>query len=126
MDSMKRAALYSRTSRSHTTELPVAEAPAQVSSRRARMQGFLRRHRAAVFLALGLLVAATIFLAAKQMPAPPRELIQDDIDAAVLHTLETKTLPSRAAKAAEAVRQAVVRVRGYSVDPKEPQAGEKE
>jgi S1-C subfamily serine protease len=44
----------------------------------------------------------------------PREIVQDDIDAAVLHTLETKTLQSRAAKAAETVRQAVVRVEGFS------------
>lgn len=42
------------------------------------------------------------------------ELSQEDIDAAVLHTLETKTLQSRAARAAESVRQAVVRVQGYN------------
>jgi S1-C subfamily serine protease len=34
----------------------------------------------------------------------------------VLHTLESKTLPSRAAKAAESVRQSVVLVRGYVED----------
>src|SRR5205823_5311377 len=39
-------------------------------------------------------------------------ITQEDIDAAVLHTLETVELPSRAAKAAEAVRESVVRVRG--------------
>lgn len=44
------------------------------------------------------------------------DLTQDDIDAAVLHTLETKTLQSRAAKAAEAVRQSVVRVQGFTDD----------
>ncbi|MEO8202529.1 MAG: trypsin-like peptidase domain-containing protein [Betaproteobacteria bacterium] len=48
------------------------------------------------------------------------ELAQEDIDAAVLHTLENKTLPSRAAKAAESVREAVVRVRGYYDDPRDP------
>ena len=42
----------------------------------------------------------------------PRALTQDDIDAAVLHTLETQTLPAKAAKAYEAVRESVVRVRG--------------
>jgi S1-C subfamily serine protease len=47
---------------------------------------------------------------------PPREYTQDDIDSAVLHTMENKTLPSRAAKAAEAVRQSVVRVRGFADD----------
>lgn len=44
----------------------------------------------------------------------PREIVQEDIDNAVLHTIENKTLPSRAAKAAEAVRQAVVQVQGFS------------
>jgi S1-C subfamily serine protease len=44
----------------------------------------------------------------------PVVLTQDDIDKAVLHTLETKSLPSRAAKAAELVLQSVVRVEGYN------------
>lgn len=51
-----------------------------------------------------------------------REITQDDIDAAVLHTLENKTLQSRAAKAAEAVRQVVVRVQGYTDDGEETKA----
>jgi S1-C subfamily serine protease len=43
----------------------------------------------------------------------PRQITQHDIDAAVLRTLETKPLPSRAAKAAEIIRPSVVRVRGF-------------
>ena len=54
-----------------------------------------------------------MYLALQPRPAP---LSQDDIDAAVLHTLENKTLPSQAAKAAEMVRPAVVRVNGFA-DP---------
>jgi len=46
----------------------------------------------------------------------PRTLTQDDIDAAVLHTLETQSLPAKAAKAYEAVRESVVRVRGIGHD----------
>jgi S1-C subfamily serine protease len=46
-------------------------------------------------------------------PAPPRKLTQADIDAAVLHALATKSLPSRPAKAYEVVRPSVVRVRGW-------------
>ncbi|OZI19012.1 serine protease [Bordetella genomosp. 9] len=42
-----------------------------------------------------------------------RPLTQKDIDAAVLHTLETKSLPSRTARAAEAVRPSVVEIIGY-------------
>jgi S1-C subfamily serine protease len=50
------------------------------------------------------------------MREAPYEYTQEDIDAAVLHTLENNTLPSRAAKAAELVRHAVVRVRGFTDD----------
>lgn len=48
-------------------------------------------------------------------PAPGR-ITQRDIDGAVLHTLETQTLPSPAAKAYEAIRPSVVRVRGLDTD----------
>jgi S1-C subfamily serine protease len=45
-------------------------------------------------------------------------LTQKDIDAAVLHTLETKELPSRSRKAAAAVQGAVVHVLAFVEDPK--------
>jgi S1-C subfamily serine protease len=61
-----------------------------------------------------MLFAAALLLAVRVIPPTPREIVQEDIDAAVLHTLETKTLQSRAAKAAESVRLSVVRVQGYS------------
>jgi S1-C subfamily serine protease len=48
--------------------------------------------------------------------APARRLTQADIDAAVLHTLATKSLPSRAAKAYATVRPSVVLVRGWRRD----------
>ena len=44
-----------------------------------------------------------------------RPLTQKDIDAAVLHTLETQPLPSQAAKAAEKLRASIVRVRDLAV-----------
>jgi S1-C subfamily serine protease len=44
----------------------------------------------------------------------PRTLTQEDIDASVLHTLQTKNLPARAAKAADMVRPSLVRVRGFA------------
>ena len=71
-----------------------------------------------------MLIALALFVARDRMQPAPRELAQDDIDAAVLHTLENKTLPSRAAKAAAAVMPSVVRVRGYDEDD-EPGAGER-
>jgi S1-C subfamily serine protease len=45
-------------------------------------------------------------------------LTQKDIDAAVLHTLQTKELPSPSSKAAAAVQGAVVRVLAFAADPK--------
>ncbi len=64
---------------------------------------------ALVGLAVGV-AAAGIFFA---RPAAVSALTQEQIDAAVLRTLETQPLPSRAAMAAEKVRQAVVKVQGY-------------
>ncbi|HEY3178605.1 MAG TPA: trypsin-like peptidase domain-containing protein [Casimicrobiaceae bacterium] len=46
----------------------------------------------------------------------PKVFTQEDIDAAVLHTLETKTLPSPMAKAYDAIRESVVRVRAMAPD----------
>jgi S1-C subfamily serine protease len=46
----------------------------------------------------------------------PHVYTQEDIDAAVLHTLETKTLPSPMAKAYDAIRDSVVRVRAMGPD----------
>lgn len=50
-------------------------------------------------------------------PPAPRPIKQADIDAAVLRTLQTKSLPSRTARAAEAIRESVVQVRSFSVEP---------
>ena len=61
-------------------------------------------------LVLGLLALSLWTL---QRPAAPR-LTQDDIDAAVLHTLETKVLPSPTARAVDKIAPSVVRVVGYS------------
>jgi S1-C subfamily serine protease len=47
-------------------------------------------------------------------PAPAPRITQKAIDAAVLYTLENHTLPSAAARAAEAVAPSVVRVMGFT------------
>jgi S1-C subfamily serine protease len=47
----------------------------------------------------------------------PRRITQKDIERAVMHTLETQTLPSPAAKAYDIIRPSVVRVRGLDTDP---------
>lgn len=65
------------------------------------------------------LLAVVVFSPALQWrPA----LTQKDIDAAVLHTLQTKDLPSASAKAAAAIQGAVVHVQAYVADPKNKDA----
>ncbi|MFN7427468.1 MAG: S1C family serine protease [bacterium] len=75
-------------------------------------RGFARYERTGLVLA-GVLIALAVMIARDALQAPARVLTQDDIDRAVLHTLDTKPIPSRAAKAAETVRQSIVRVTGY-------------
>ena len=64
-------------------------------------------------VAVGGLVVLLLVALYTAMKPPPREITQRDIDAAVLHTLETKLLPSAAARAYEVIRPSVVRVRGF-------------
>ncbi len=66
-------------------------------------------------MAGGLFALLLVSLYAAMKPAP-RAITQGDIDAAVLHTLETKPLPSVAARAYEIIRPSVVRVRALG-DP---------
>jgi S1-C subfamily serine protease len=58
---------------------------------------------------LGVLASGAFFYSQPK----PVKITQDDIDAAVLKAIETQPLPSRTAMAAEKVRSAVVRVRGF-------------
>jgi S1-C subfamily serine protease len=60
----------------------------------------------------GALFAVLLVFLQVAMRPTPRTITQRDIDAAVLHTLETKRLPSAAARAYEIIRPSVVRVRG--------------
>jgi S1-C subfamily serine protease len=97
-----------------SSALPEASAPAAIPIR-----AFRRRlgRRGALLLAGtgGLLVLLAVTLYAVRTP-PARRITQQDIDAAVLHTLTTKSLPSRAAKAYAVIRPSVVEVRGWKDD----------
>lgn len=122
---MKRAALYSsRVQRGLSTAPAQPEAPAVDAARRPQtgraggLRGFLARHDRLALFGAGVVLALAVVLARDAMRPAPRDLAQADIDAAVLHTIETKSLPSRAARAAESVRQSVVRVNGFAEDPK--------
>lgn len=63
--------------------------------------------------AMALLAALLVASVWQAGALGPKALTQKDIDAAVLRTLSTQNLPSRAARAAEKIRPAVVRVMSY-------------
>jgi S1-C subfamily serine protease len=136
---MKKAAIYSGSARARRAE---RHAPAMAGAPRAapspvtrhieegvpvslvlpsqgsRVRAYLQRHGPWVFAVSGVCVALLLLLAHRAMSPAPRAITQEDIDAAVLHTLENRTRPSRAARAAELVRPSVVLVNGYVDDGK--------
>lgn len=73
---------------------------------------FLRRHERWLLVLAGAAAMLMVVLGQRMTETPPRELTQDDIDRAVLRTLETKPLPSVPARAYEVIRPSVVGVRG--------------
>ena len=123
---MKRAALYSsrpaiRSAASDSSPLADASpSPAPLS----RWRVWQRHPRVALFLA-GVITSTAIFGGLLLSLSSQRALTQDDINAAVLHTLSTQELPSRALRAAQTIGPSVVRVRGFSDDPKDPKGEEK-
>lgn len=127
---MKRQVLYSSSQRTRGagpgTGQPAPEAPGEESAaapradggpRFARVRAFGRRHTGLVRFFGGAACAALVAGAYLWLQPPPQALIQKDIDAAVLYTLENKALPSRAVKAAEKVRPSIVRVGGFGEPP---------
>lgn len=135
---MKREAVFSKSPRpAGATSLapaPGTELPASVLSPQGLPQEsataawhdktIFNRHFAVVFLlgaAFSVLGVGLFSPAFQSRPA----LTQKDIDAAVLHTLQTKELPSQSAKAAASVQGAVVHVQAYAADPKNKDADKK-
>ena len=72
---------------------------------------------AAIFL-LGVMFSLVVMGVFLIQRGTPKALTQQDIDGAVLHTLQTKELPSASARAAASVQGAVVHVQSYVTDPK--------
>lgn len=72
---------------------------------------------AAIFL-LGVMFSLVVMGVFLIQRSTPKALTQQDIDGAVLHTLQTKELPSASARAATSVQGAVVHVQSYVTDPK--------
>ena len=111
---MRKATLYSRSRRPPPQAAP-AVAPAPEPKKPSRLRAWIARHRGAVYFAAGVVFLGLVLSISGGAP-PQRALTQEDIDAAVMRTLETNTLPARMAKAFDIVRPAVVRVRGFNVD----------
>jgi S1-C subfamily serine protease len=110
---MRRTALYSRSQRPAPPVAAAAPIPAAPAApRRPWWHALVERRWAIAVVATAALCSIAAVLLYSSLHPAPRALTQDDIDAAVLHTLETQSLPAKAAKAYEAVRESVVRVRG--------------
>jgi len=123
---MRRTALYSRSPRRDAAapglapaapRAPSADAPAPEAAASAARKCFgigalAQRHERWLALVSGLLIGAIAIAVWTSTRPAARLLTQKDIDGAVLHTLATQTLPSRAAKAYEAVRPSIVKVVG--------------
>ena len=111
---MRRTALYSRSSpAAPPAAAPAPEAvpaPVPVPWRQRLRRGL--RHPGALWAAIWALALALGLAQGPWRATAPRKLTQDDIHAAVMHTLSTKVLPSQAARAAAAVAPSVVRVEG--------------
>lgn len=120
---MRRPALYSSSSRSKhdlsgrdAPNAPDAAPPPQPVRGSRLIKRFSSNPLSLLWSAVGLL--ALLLALSFSLPLRPaaRQLTQDDINAAVLKTLETSTLPSPAAKAYEAIIPSVVRVVGLGKD----------
>ena len=66
-----------------------------------------------LWAAIGLMFAALLVVATMLARPPTQALTQEDIDNAVIKTLETTLLPSAAARAADIIAPSIVRVTSY-------------
>lgn len=129
---MRKPALYSRTARARpgaggapvptdiggeTPAVETAERPGRPQRLRAGLARAAINPRV-MWAALALLAALLLASNLQQGAMGAKALTQKDIDAAVLRTLTTQTLPSAAAKAAEIIRPSVVRVMSFAKNAK--------
>ena len=121
---MKRTALYSRKPSAQGADRLPAQAATHPStpSTPSASRSILINQRLPLWAALLLcaLLTATLTWALVRQVGSPQRLTQDDINAAVLHTLNTQNLPSRAARAAQLIAPSVVHVRTQDENKKNP------
>ncbi|MDP1532018.1 MAG: trypsin-like peptidase domain-containing protein [Rubrivivax sp.] len=109
---MRRPARYSSSSRPTDTarEPPAAVAAPATTSATRFFSASNPRLLWSALLVLTVLLCLSLALSLRPMP---RKLTQDDINAAVMKTLETQVMPSEYARAYENIRPSVVRVISY-------------
>jgi S1-C subfamily serine protease len=117
---MRRPALYSSSRPGRAAGATPAAAdpgPAAATAAPPRRWRFLPRvspnSPALLWSAIALLAALLAISVALGLRTGQRKLTQDDINAAVLKTMETQVMPSEYARAYENIRPAVVRVVSY-------------
>ena len=114
---MRRQALYSRSGKPDQVITPapaVVEVTPSAWWRIKTLQKHLRLNNLTLLWSMLGLLALMLALSLFSSRPGERKLTQEDINAAVLKTLETTQLPSAAAKAYETIIPSVVRVVGYS------------
>lgn len=112
---MRRPALYSSTPTPAGLPAEPVAADAAPSARVRRRWVPAATDPRVLWLAIGLLALTLVVVVFLVLRPQARKLTQEDIDAAVLKTLETHTLPSAAAKAHEVIAPSVVRVISYEL-----------
>ena len=115
---MRRPALYSSSRPAREAQGRPASAepelapPGSASTPRRRRRG-IPPISSPVWLWAAIAVLAGLLAANLGMQSPQRKLTQDDINKAVLKTMETQVLPSEYSRAYENIRPSVVRVVSY-------------
>lgn len=112
---MRRASLYSRSRPKAPSEAPAAKEAAPAP--KLKPGEVLRRNRVLLLAMLPGLAALALVLLQSTFAPSRVEYTQEDIDNAVVKALETVPLPSHAARAYEAVRGSIVRVRAFHEGP---------
>lgn len=119
---MRKVPLYSSSRLARVIEPPVPASESMLHEKahevpsaqaaRSSWRRFCERHERLLTVAASALIALLLIIGYAEIRPAPRPIVQQDIDSAVLHTLENKVLPSPASKAYEAVQNSVVRVQG--------------